>query len=91
MVPIVNISADKLFSVWKNVVTKVSEIGFDIAVKMTDGHSANMKLFNDKILTGSGNLSIPNLDFPGSYIFPMYDPSHIFKNFVIKINHFHIT
>ena len=81
MVPIVNISADKLFSVWKNVVTKVSEIGFDIAVTMADGHSANMKLFNNKILTGSGNLSIPNLDFPGSYIFPMYDPSHIFKMF----------
>ena len=82
MVPIANISADKLFSVWKNVVTKVSEIGFDIAVTMTDGHSANMKLFNDKILTGSGNLSIPNLDFPGSYIFPMYDPSHILNFFI---------
>ena len=47
MGPIVNISADKLFSVWKNVVTKVSGIGFDIAVTMTDGHCLMIKYWRD--------------------------------------------
>ena len=50
MVPIVNINADKLYSIWKNVVSQVTAIGFDIAVTMTDGHSSNMKLFNIKTL-----------------------------------------
>ena len=41
MTPLVNINHDILFNVWNNVVTKLSDIGFDIAVMMTDGHSSN--------------------------------------------------
>ena len=43
MVPIVGINADKLYSMWKNIVSQVTMIGFGIAVTMTDGHSSNMK------------------------------------------------
>ena len=43
MAPVVNINADKLYSIWKNVVSQVTAIGFDVAVTMTDGHSSNMK------------------------------------------------
>ena len=42
MVPIVNINADILHSVWKKVVSQISNIGFDISVTMTDGHSSNV-------------------------------------------------
>ena len=49
MLPIININADILHSVWKNVVSQISDIGFDIYVTMTDGHSSNMSLFNKKI------------------------------------------
>ena len=56
MVPIDNINADILFSVWKNVVSQISDIGFDISVTITDGHSSNMSLFNKKILKNSEDL-----------------------------------
>ena len=46
MVPIMNISADILYSIWKNIVSQVTKIRFDIAVTMTDGHSPNMALSN---------------------------------------------
>ena len=82
MVPIVNISADILYSIWKNIVSQVTKIGFDIAVTMTDGHSSNMALFNKRILKDVPmHLSIPNESNPGSSIFMFYDTVHIFKNF----------
>ena len=56
----------------------VSTIGFDIAVTMTDGHSANVSLFNKKILKNPGDLFIPNEKSPGSKIFPFFDTSHLF-------------
>ena len=81
MVPIVGINADKLCSIWKNVASQMTAIGFDIAVTMTDGHSSNMKLFNNKILNNvHENLSVPNVDNLGSFIFLLFDPAHIFKN-----------
>ena len=81
MVPIVGINAEKLYSIWKNVVSQMTAIGFDIAVTMTDGHSSNMKLFNNKILNNvHENLSVPNVGNLGSFIFLLFDPVHIFKN-----------
>ena len=81
MPPVVNINADKLYSIWKNVVSQVTAIGFDVAVTITDGHSSNMKLFNNKILQNvPGNLSVPNKASPGSSIYLLYDTVHLFKN-----------
>ena len=85
MIPIVNINADKLYSTWKNVVSQMTAIGFDVAFKMTDGHSSNMKLFNIKILKNvSENLSVPNYKNIDSYIFLLFDPPHLFKNVYIN-------
>ena len=55
MMPIASISADILYQVWNNVVSFVSTIGFDIAVTMTDDHSANVCLFHKKILKNPGD------------------------------------
>ena len=49
MVPLVNISAEKLYTAWTDVITKVKKIGFDVAVTMSDGHSSNMRFFNNKL------------------------------------------
>ena len=50
--------------------SEMTKIGFDIAVTMTDGHSSNMKLFNDKILKKDfGIFCVKNFDNPGSYIY----------------------
>ena len=81
MAPVVNISAEKLYEVWKNVAKAISEIGFDIAVTMTDGHSSNMSFFNTKLLSNPHDLSFENEYKPGSKIFPMFDNTHLFKNF----------
>ena len=44
MSPIENISAEKILEVWKNVVKKCTEMGFNIVATTTDGHKANMKM-----------------------------------------------
>ena len=49
MTPISSINADKLSSIWTDVVGKIEKIGFDPAVTMTDGHSSNISLFNNKL------------------------------------------
>ena len=82
MVPIVNINAEKLYEIWKSTVSAMTKVGFDIAVTMTDGHSSNMKLFNTKILGKDlDKVFVENPDSPGSNIYLMYDPVHLFKNF----------
>ena len=78
MAPVVNINADKLHSLWTDDVNKVTKIGFDVAVTMTDGHSSNMNFFNKKILKKPTDVFA--LDEFGSKIFPMYDNTHLFKN-----------
>ena len=79
MVPIVNINADKLYKIWTDVMTKVAKIGFDTAVTMTDGHSSNRNLFNNKLLKNKKDLC-RTLEF-GAKNFPIYDNTHLFKNF----------
>ena len=79
MVPVVNISAEKLFTVWTDVMTKVEKIGFDVAVTMSDGHSSNMRFFNNKLLKTKKDL-YRTLE-SGRKNFPIYDNTHLFKNF----------
>ena len=50
MVPVVNINADILYSIWIDVMAKVEKIGFHAAVTMSDGHSSNVTFFNRKLL-----------------------------------------
>ena len=68
MVPVVNINAGILYDVWKNVMKVTAEIGFDVAVTMTDGHSSNMSLFNSKILKNAQDLCVENEFIPCSII-----------------------
>ena len=81
MTPVVDINANLLYTVWRNVVIQLSNIGFDVAVNMTDGHSSNMTLFNSKILKNPSDLSIVNEMNPDNLIFPLFDQVYIFKNF----------
>ena len=75
MAPVVNINADKLHSLWTDVVNKVTKIGFDVAVTMTDGHSSNMNFFDKEILKKTADVFA--LDEFGSKHFPMYNNTHL--------------
>ena len=75
LVPIVNINADILHSVWKNVVSQISDIGFDISITIT-----NMSLFNKKMLKNSEDLFVQNEEKVDIKIFLLFDPTHLFKN-----------
>ena len=60
----VNINADILHKVWLNEV--VTELKFDITVTMTDGHSANVKFFKEKICDGFMKMWVPDVLSPGN-------------------------
>ena len=79
MVPVVNINATKLYTIWMDVMTKIEKIGFDVAVTMSDGHSSNMSFFNNKLLKNKKDLC-RTLE-SGKKNFPIYDNTHLFKNF----------
>ena len=46
MVPVVDVSAEKLYTAWTDVKTEVEKIGFVVAVTL----SSNMRFFNNKLL-----------------------------------------
>ena len=81
MTPLVNINASIIFKIWDQVLEVVTEIGFDVAVTMTDGVSSNMSFFKKKMLEHPGDTFCLNRYNIESKIFACYDPSHLFKNF----------
>ena len=83
--PISNLTAKKQYDIWYNTALALSEIGFDIAVTMTDGNDVNRKCFKDFICQGSMKLCI---DSPFNQsddntetqkMFLMFDPLHLFN------------
>ena len=80
---IVTIAADTIEKLWKNVLEQVTSIGFDVAVTMTDGHSANMRFFNKKLLNDSSSFSLSNPWKLGCWIFFSFDTVHLFKMSII--------
>jgi hypothetical protein len=87
--PIDQMNSEILYSMWKNVLKEVTEIGFDIIANTLDGHSANRKFYTNILCKGKKMVSIPHpLKDDGSRIFLLYDYVHIFKciynNFVNK-------
>ena len=60
-------------------VSQISDIGSDISVTMTDGHSSNMSLFNKKILKNSDQF-VQNEEKLDGKIFMSFDPTQLFKN-----------
>ena len=79
--PVVNINKDILYNVWKEVLRVTSAIGFDVAVTTTDGHQSNLTFFESKMLQNREDVSVENMFCEGRMIFPLFDTSHLFKNF----------
>ena len=79
MSPVSEINHDKIYKVWKNVVEKMTEIGFDIVATMTDGHKSNMKMFKHNICQGKLNTSISNPYDVEKKIALLFDPTHLLK------------
>ncbi len=52
-----------------------------MAVVMADGHQSNMSFFNSKFLKNKNDICFENTFCPGSKIYPMFDNTHLFKNF----------
>ena len=80
MYPLVKISADILKSTLCKVLKTLSDIGFDVVTNITDGHSANRKLYK---CLGGGTL-MSSIEHPANSedtLFLLFDPVHLFKNF----------
>ena len=87
--PIDKLDAEILYSMWKNVLKEVTEIGFDVIANTLDGHSSNRKFYVDLLGEGIKKIDIPHpYKNDGSRIFLLYDYVHIFKciynNFINK-------
>ena len=80
MSPISEISATKIYTVWKNVVKCTTELGFDVVATTSDGHRANMKLFKTLLCQGKWKTHIPNPYQDGKKIFLLFDSTHLLKN-----------
>jgi hypothetical protein len=82
MLPIAKIDAGVIEKNFLAVVDALTHIGFEVVCVSTDGHSANIK-FYEQLCDGSGKIqsSIKNPSFQGKRIFLLFDPVHLFKNF----------
>ena len=49
MVEISKIGSNVLHNIWTNVIGTLTEIGFDVAAIITDGHSSNTKFFKEML------------------------------------------
>ena len=81
MSPITQINHEIIYEVWKNVVMKISDIGFDVVATMTDGHKSNVKMFKDDICQGKLTTAVPNPYDVEKKIFLLFDPPHLFFAF----------
>ena len=79
MSPISEINHDKIYEVWKNVLEKITEVGFDVVVTMTDGHKSNMKIFKHNICHGKLKTSLSNPYDVEKKISLLFDPTHLLK------------
>ena len=89
MSPQSNISAEKIFVVWKNLMKVLTEIGFDVRITMNDQHPSNVKFFG-LLLGKSVNLALQESRLCGLYtlnpyngkkVYLAFDTTHVFKNF----------
>ena len=80
MTPISEISAEKIHTVWSNVVKAITEMGFNIVATTTDGHKSNMKFFKTLLCKGKWKSHIPNPFQDGKKIFLLFDTTHLLKN-----------
>ena len=68
-----------LHNIWTNVIGTLTEIEFDVAAIITDGHSSNTKFFKEMIKKGD-NYYCKQLQKKKNHIFLIHDTVHLFKN-----------
>ena len=81
MTPITNINATILYTIWQSNIKVLTEVGFNVAATITDGHESNVKFYAKLIGTNPKHYYVNNLYFPGRKIFLLFNPVHLFKNF----------
>ena len=79
MVPITNISSEKIYEVWKNVVKRTTELEFNVVATTADNHSSNMKFFTTHLCGGTLKSFIMNPFALTKKIFILFDPTHLLK------------
>ena len=79
MVPIVNISSEKIFEVWTNVVKHVTALNFNVVATTADGHKSNMKFYKQHLCKGQLRPYIQNPFNLSNKIFLLFDPTHLLK------------
>ena len=47
MIPITNINATILYTIWESNIKVPTEIGFNVVATITDGHESKVKFFVD--------------------------------------------
>ena len=79
MAPITNISSEKIYEIWKNVVKKITELAFNIVATTADNHKSNMKFFTTHLCNGTLRTYIQNPYALERKIHLLFDGTHILK------------
>lgn len=81
LLPVSNLTSDKLYSFAINVIQELTAVGFKVVSIITDNNSINISLFSTfhkEHTNNNGNLMNPCC--PGLPLFLFFDPVHILKN-----------
>ena len=80
MVPIVNISSEKIHEVWTNVVKQMTQLlDFNVVATTTDGHKSNMKFFEKHLCKGKLRPYVLNPFDLTRKIHLLFDFTHLLK------------
>ena len=81
MSPVSSLNSEQMHIVWKNVLEKLTEIGYKAVLTMTDGLSTNVRFYRECVCGGTLQVSVPHPYDPSSLHFLLFDTIHLFKNF----------
>ena len=80
MIPITNINATILYTIWESNIKILTEIGFNVGATITDGHESNVKFFARLHGINLQPYYVNNSYSSGKKIFLLFDPVHLFKH-----------
>ena len=80
MIPMTNINATILYTIWESNIKVLTEIGFNIVATITDGHESNAKFFARLLGINLQPYYVNNPYSSGKKIFLLFDPVHVFKH-----------
>lgn len=98
--PVNAINAEKLQKIWKNIMIKLTDRGFEVVITMTGGHSVNVKVFHffqDQLCQGETDIPQVKIHMnPINKIFLLVDTIHLLKKITItssekKLSHVHLS